>query len=198
MKKPFVAISSETSLIFKTGNQRSEKPVFMNKVAPCRHACPIGINIPAALDLASKGDLDGALKIFLQDNPLPGVCGRVCYHPCESQCNRGEFDEPINIRGFERFLSDHGQVDVNAELPISPGRNRVAVIGSGPAGLSASYHLARMGVESPYLKPDRSWGGCFVTGFPAFDCPGPFWTRKSAASSAWGYIWSSKRGLVRI
>lgn len=116
---PFVAISSDSSLVFKTGSQRSERPLFINKIAPCRNRCPIGIDIPTAFHLASKGDIDGALCTFLQDNPLPGVCGRVCYHPCEAECNRGNFDEAINIRSFERFLSGHGQMDIKAELDAS-------------------------------------------------------------------------------
>jgi hypothetical protein len=116
--EPFTAVSFDTSLIFKTGSQRSERPVFIDKVAPCFHACPIGIDIPTAFYMASKGDIDGALRIYLKENPLPGVCGRVCYHPCEAECNRGSFDESINTRSFERFLSDHGQVDIKRDVSI--------------------------------------------------------------------------------
>jgi hypothetical protein len=79
MKDPFVAVSFYDSLIFKTGSQRSERPLFINKVASCGHACPVGIDIPTAFYMASKGDIDQALSIFLQENPLPGICGRVCY-----------------------------------------------------------------------------------------------------------------------
>ena len=168
MKKPFVAISSESSLVFKTGSQRSEKPVFQNKVAPCRHACPIGVNIPAAFHLASSGDFDAALEIFLQDNPLPGVCGRVCYHPCEGKCNRGKYDDPINIRSFERFLADRGSVDLT---PAPKSGKRVAVIGSGPAGLSAAYHLARMGHEITIFEARPELGGMLRYGIPSFRLP---------------------------
>ena len=108
--KPLIPVSSDSSLVFKTGRQRSEWPYFINKVAPCRQACPIGIDIPAAFHLASKGKIDNALRSYLMENPLPGVCGRVCYHPCDMDCNRADFDGAINIRGFERFLGDNGDV----------------------------------------------------------------------------------------
>ena len=171
IKKPFVAISSESSLVFKTGSQRSEKPVFMDKVAPCRHDCPIGINIPAAFHLASKGDVNEALGVYLQDNPLPGVCGRVCYHPCESKCNRGNFDEPINIRSFERFVAEHGQVDVSADLRIDSDKKKIAIVGSGPAGLSAAYHLARMGYVVTIFEAQPELGGLMRYGIPSFRLP---------------------------
>lgn len=171
MKKPFVAISSQSSLVFKTGSQRSEKPVFTNKVAPCRHACPIGINIPAAFHLASRGDIDAALQIYLQDNPLPGICGRVCYHPCESKCNRGKYDEPINIRGFERFLADRGRVDLTFEPGSVAGKKRVAVVGSGPAGLSAAYHLTRLGHQITLVEARAELGGMLRYGIPSFRLP---------------------------
>jgi len=170
-KKPFVAISSESSLDFKTGAQRSEKPAFINKVAPCRHACPIGINIPAAFHLASNGDFDAALQVYLQDNPLPGVCGRVCYHPCESKCNRGEYDDPVNIRSFERFLADKGHVDVTTRLSPYTGNKSVAVVGSGPAGLSAAYHLARMGFNITLFEARPALGGMLRYGIPSYRLP---------------------------
>lgn len=169
-KKPFVAISSESSRVFKTGRQRSEVPVFTGKVAPCRHACPIGINIPAAFERASMGDIDGALQVYLQDNPLPGVCGRVCRRPCESACNRGKYDEPINIRGFERFLADHGRAAAKAASRVGGGK-KIAVVGSGPAGLSAAYHLAVRGYKITLFEARPEPGGLLRYGIPAFRLP---------------------------
>jgi NADPH-dependent glutamate synthase beta subunit-like oxidoreductase len=168
---PFAAVSCGNSLHFKTGTQRSERPVFINKAAPCRQACPIGINIPLAFHHASRGDLDQALRIYLQDNPLPGVCGRVCYHPCERECHRGEFDEPINIRSLERFLSDHGRADGSSESSVPPRKEKIAVVGSGPAGLSASYHLSRLGYHVTLIEARSGLGGMLRYGIPEYRLP---------------------------
>ncbi len=167
----FSPVSFRDSLIFKTGSQRSERPIFLNKISPCRQACPIGIDIPAAFHQASKGDLDDALRIFLQENPLPGICGRVCYHPCELDCNRKDFDHPVNIRGLERFLSDHARVDVREEVSTHAKEKRIAVIGSGPAGLSASYHLARSGYPVSLFEARHEIGGMLRYGIPSYRLP---------------------------
>jgi NADPH-dependent glutamate synthase beta subunit-like oxidoreductase len=168
---PFVAVSFDNSLIFKTGSQRLERPLYLNKIAPCRFACPIGIDIPTAFYMASKGDIDCALSIYLKENPLPGICGRVCYHPCERECNRENFDEPVNIRSFERFLSDHGQVDIKKDVPIHSRKGKIAIVGSGPAGLSASYHLARLGYEVTLFEAKSELGGMLRYGIPSYRLP---------------------------
>jgi len=167
----FSAVSFRDSLAFKTGSQRSERPIFTNKVSRCRQACPIGIDIPAAFHKASKGEFDEALKIYLQENPLPGICGRVCYHPCELDCNRKDFDDSVNIRSFERFLSDHARADMRNEVPIHSKKEKIAVIGSGPAGLSASYHLARSGYSVCLFEARREIGGMLRYGIPSYRLP---------------------------
>lgn len=165
---PFVAMSRSSTHVFKTGSQASTNPNFINRVAPCRSACPIGINIPEAIQKASLGDLEGALRVILEENPLPGICGRVCYHPCEMSCNRKDFDEPINVREFERFVSDHVRVDIN-RAPLQ--NQRVAVVGSGPAGLSAAYHLAKIGYGVTLFEARPELGGMLRYGIPEYRLP---------------------------
>jgi NADPH-dependent glutamate synthase beta subunit-like oxidoreductase/Pyruvate/2-oxoacid:ferredoxin oxidoreductase delta subunit len=169
--EPIAPFSQGSTEIFLTGHWSSRKPVYSEKTSPCRQACPIGNDIVRAFYHASKGEYDQALAIYRQDNPLPGVCGRVCYHPCELNCNRKEFDEAINIRGFERFLSDKGKVDVNTEAPARLRKERVAVIGSGPAGLSASYHLARLGYSVTIYEALPEPGGMLMYGIPEYRLP---------------------------
>lgn len=174
----FSPVSFRDSLAFKTGSQRSERPIFTNKISRCRQACPIGIDIPAAFHMASKGEYDEALKIYLQENPLPGICGRVCYHPCELDCNRKDFDDPVNIRSFERFLSDRARVGIRNEVPTHSKKEKIAVIGSGPAGLSASYHLARSGYPVSLFEARREIGGMLRYGVPSYRLPRPVLDRE--------------------
>jgi NADPH-dependent glutamate synthase beta subunit-like oxidoreductase len=164
-------LSRESTEIFLTGHWSSKKPIYVDKTSPCRQACPIGIDISRAFYEASEGDYHEALRIYRQDNPLPGICGRVCYHPCEGDCNRKEFDEAVNIRGFERFLSDRGRVNLEREAPSRLRREKIAVIGSGPAGLSASYHLARLGYSVTIYEALPEPGGMLRYGIPEYRLP---------------------------
>lgn len=169
--EPLAPFSQESTEIFLTGYWSNKKPLWIEKVSPCRQGCPIGNPIARAFYYASRGDYDMALKVYRQESPFPGVCGRVCYHPCESLCNRNGFDEAINIRGFERFLSDYGRVDIEKERPIKPRKERIAVIGSGPAGLSASYYLARIGYNVTIFEALLYPGGMLRYGIPAYRLP---------------------------
>jgi NADPH-dependent glutamate synthase beta subunit-like oxidoreductase len=169
--KPFIAVSSGTTHVFRTGQQRHQRPIFENKTAPCRQACPIGINISSALFHASKKDFERALLIYLQENPLPGICGRVCYHPCEHDCNRGRFDEPIGIRSFERFLAERDSTEFAKGLPLNSRRQTVGIVGSGPGGLSAAYHLAKLGYNITLFEAQPELGGMLRYGIPPFRLP---------------------------
>src|SRR4029077_2451198 len=141
----------EGQRLFPTGNFRFYRPVYRDKTPPCNHACPTGEQIQKYLDHVKHDRyLDGYLTICA-DNPMPSVTGRVCYHPCETACNRAEHDEPIGIRSVERFLGDYGLnlPEEPAKAPPPPLNGpTIAIVGSGPAGLAAAYHLRRRGYGS--------------------------------------------------
>jgi NADPH-dependent glutamate synthase beta subunit-like oxidoreductase len=160
--------------LFPTGNFRFFRPVYKDKTPPCNHACPTGEQIQKYLDYVKHDRyLDGYLTI-LQDNPMPSVTGRVCYHPCETACNRAAHDEPIGIRGVERFLGDFGlalqENPITADLPPLNGRT-VAVAGSGPGGLACAYHLRRRGYASVVFEALDRPGGMLRAGIPAWHLP---------------------------
>ena len=148
---PFAGITPAPSQekgqdLFPTGNWRAIRPVYRDKMPPCNNACGTNEKIQGYLDLVKRGKYLDAYALIKEDMPFPSVTGRVCYHPCEQACNRGKYDEAISIRAVERFLGDLGQAlprDVVKAGP--PNGKKVAVVGSGPAGHSAAYQLARLG-----------------------------------------------------
>ena len=164
----------EGQRLFPTGNFRFFRPVYKDKMPPCNNACPTGEQIQKYLDFVKHDRyLDGYLTI-MEDNPMPSVTGRVCYHPCETVCNRAEHDEPIGIRNVERFLGDFGlaleEDPVKASLPPLNGTT-IAIVGSGPAGLAAAYHLRRRGYSSVIFEALDKPGGMLRAGIPAWHLP---------------------------
>jgi len=160
--------------LFPTGNFRFYRPVYRDKTPPCNHACPTGEQIQKYLDHVKHDRyLDGYLTIT-EDNPMPSVTGRVCYHPCETACNRAAHDEPIGIRGVERFLGDFGlklaDNPVKRDLPPLNGKT-VAIVGSGPGGLGCAYHLRRKGYASVIFEALDKPGGMLRAGIPAWHLP---------------------------
>ncbi len=164
----------EGQRLFPTGNFRFYRPVYRDKTPPCNHACPTGEQIQKYLDHVKHDRyLDGYLTI-IEDNPMPSVTGRVCYHPCESACNRAAHDEPIGIRGVERFLGDFGlklaDNPAKRDLPPLNGK-KVAIVGSGPGGLGCAYHLRRKGYASVIFEALDKPGGMLRAGIPAWHLP---------------------------
>jgi formate dehydrogenase beta subunit len=155
-----------------TGPFRSRRPVYIDLLPPCNHACPAGENIQAWLDLAQAGKYRQAWDVLMHDNPLPAVHGRVCYHPCETGCNRKDLDAPVSIHAVERFLGDlaarEGWTPV---ADASPSGKRVLVVGAGPSGLSAAYHLTRLGHAVEIHEAGPVPGGMLHFGIPAYRLP---------------------------
>jgi NADPH-dependent glutamate synthase beta subunit-like oxidoreductase len=162
-----------------TGPMRSQRPLYVDLQPPCNHACPAGENIQAWLDLAQAGMYRAAWERLVEDNPMPAVHGRVCYHPCESACNRGELDAAVSIHAVERFLGDVAfEEDWRFKIDSAPSGKRVLVVGAGPSGLSAAYHLARLGHAVEIHEAGPVPGGMMQFGIPAYRLPREVLTRE--------------------
>jgi NADPH-dependent glutamate synthase beta subunit-like oxidoreductase len=158
--------------LFPTGNWRSIRPVYRDKLPPCNNACGTNEKIQGYLDLVKRGKYLDAYALIKEDMPFPSVTGRVCYHPCETACNRGQYDEAISIRAVERFLGDLGQaLQHDVVKPGKPNGKKVAVVGSGPAGHSAAYQLARLGYKVTILEKSPKAGGLNRGGIPDWVLP---------------------------
>jgi NADH-quinone oxidoreductase subunit F len=141
--------------------------------APCQHACPIGTEVPVYVSLIAHGRFREALDVIRKDNPLPAVCGRVCHHPCEMHCRAGEEGDPIAIRALKRFVTDTGADE--GEAPARPraehNGKKVAIVGSGPAGISAAYFLAKEGYRVTLFEKQPVIGGMLAVGIPDYRLP---------------------------
>jgi NADPH-dependent glutamate synthase beta subunit-like oxidoreductase len=173
MDKPFaITLDPGSSLANKTGSWREERPVYVHRLPPCNHACPAGENIQQWLYHAESGDYETAWRELVKDNPLPAVMGRVCYHPCETACNRAEVDDAVGIHGVERFLGDEAiRQGWQLALDAEPTGKRVLIVGAGPSGLSAAYHLARRGHTVTIREAGPMAGGMMRFGIPQYRLP---------------------------
>jgi NADPH-dependent glutamate synthase beta subunit-like oxidoreductase/ferredoxin len=152
----------------KTGSWATRQPARRRLTPPCNDGCPAGNDVRGFVEAVGKEDCDRAMEILLQTSPLPGVCGRVCPAPCMEACNRRLYDESVNIRELERYAADHGR----RSAPVKPWRDqRIAVVGSGPAGLTATYHLARLGYPVVLFEGNKELGGVLRTGIPTYRLP---------------------------
>jgi NADPH-dependent glutamate synthase beta subunit-like oxidoreductase/Pyruvate/2-oxoacid:ferredoxin oxidoreductase delta subunit len=166
-------VKGGSSVNYKTGEWRESRPVFVSRMAPCREACPAGIDIQGFLWEAKHQRFSQAWKIIMEENPFPSICGRVCGHPCEEACNRNEFDEPLAIHSLERFVGDFGlENGIQMTTPKTNVRESIAVIGSGPAGLSCAYHLRRLGYRVKVFERSKIPGGMLRWGIPDYRLPG--------------------------
>ena len=171
--KPFaITLDPGSSLANRTGSWRTVRPEYVDRLPPCNHACPAGENIQGWLFHAEAGNYEQAWRVLTRDNPLPATMGRVCYHPCESACNRGELDECVGINAIERFLGDEAlRRRWQFEPPADSTGKRVLVVGAGPSGLSAAYHLVRMGHAVTIREAGPVAGGMMRFGIPKYRLP---------------------------
>jgi 2-oxoacid:acceptor oxidoreductase delta subunit (pyruvate/2-ketoisovalerate family) len=173
MRKPFaITLDPGSSLANHTGTWRTERPVYVDRLPPCNAACPAGENIQGWLAHAESGDYEAAWRVLTQENPLPAVMGRVCYHPCETSCNRAVLDSAVGINSVERFLGDEalkrGWV---FRRPKDRTGKRILIVGAGPSGLSAAYHLARAGHDVAIRDAGPYAGGMMRFGIPKYRLP---------------------------
>lgn len=155
-----------------TGPLRTRQPVYVDFMPPCNSACPSGENIQAWMAFAQAGNYQEAFQKIMEDNPFPAIMGRVCVKPCETGCNRNHIDDTVNIHAVERFIGDEA---IRQKWPVrfkaKPTDKRILVVGSGPSGLSAAYHLAKMGHTVEIFEADSHPGGLLWKGIPEYRLP---------------------------
>jgi len=173
MDKPFaITLDVGSSLANHTGTWRTFRPQYVDRLPPCNNACPSGENIQAWLYEAESGNYEAAWRVLVRDNPFPAVMGRVCYHPCETACNRGQLDESVGINAVERFLGDEAnRQGWKFDKPEQLSGKKVLIVGAGPSGLSAAYHLVRMGHAVEIHEAGPLAGGMMRFGIPKYRLP---------------------------
>jgi NADPH-dependent glutamate synthase beta subunit-like oxidoreductase len=158
-----------TTEVFKTGTWRAALPQHIHAPSPCHAACPVNGDIAEWIGRARAHDFRGAWEILTRHNPFPAVAGRICHHPCEAACNRAGFDEPLAICRLERYVGDRALAEGWAFAPIEALRKeRIAVVGGGPSGLSAAFHLRRRGYAVTLFESRPELGGLMRYGIPSY------------------------------
>jgi NADPH-dependent glutamate synthase beta subunit-like oxidoreductase len=173
MEKPFaITLDVGSSLANHTGSWRDERPVYVDRLPPCNDGCPAGENIQQWLYHAQDGHYERAWRQLVEDNPFPAIMGRVCYHPCETVCNRAHLDTPVGIHAVERFIGDEAiREGWKLSPPPAESGKRVLVVGAGPSGMSAAYHLRRAGHAVTIRDSEQRAGGMMRYGIPTYRLP---------------------------
>ncbi len=169
MSHPSPMWTTGTTEVYHTGTWRKAIPDYINPPSPCKTACPVGGNIALWIQQIKEKDYSGAWETLTTNNPFPAIAGRICHHPCESNCNRGEYDEAISICGLERFVGDMAMEKDWSFPPVPISKDeKIAVIGGGPAGLAAAFYLRRMGYAVTLFEAMPKLGGLMRYGIPAY------------------------------
>lgn len=188
MTTPFgITLPIRSSLANHTGAWRAERPEYVDLVPPCSAACPAGQDVRGWLRSTEQDDPATAWRDLVAVNPFPAVTGRVCYHPCETACNRGQLDEAVGIDSVEQFLGDEALAQGwRLPEPGSPTGRRVLVVGGGPAGLTAAYHLRLLGHAVEVRDAGTEPGGMLRTALPTFRLPRDVLAAEVDRLLAWG------------
>ena len=173
MDKPFaITLDPGSSLANKTGSWRTQRPIYVDRLPPCNAQCPAGEDIQGWLFHAEGGDYQAAWRHLVRDNPFPAIMGRVCYHSCEGACNRGKLDQAVGINSVERFLGDTAiQRGWHFDPPAADTGKRVLIVGAGPSGMAAAYHLRRLGHQVTVKEAGPLMGGMMRFGIPQYRLP---------------------------
>ncbi|MCF8176355.1 MAG: NAD(P)-binding protein [Burkholderiaceae bacterium] len=173
MDKPFaITLNPGSSLANHTGSWRTSRPVYLDRLPPCNNQCPAGEDIQGWLFHAESGNYEKAWQHLTRDNPFPAIMGRVCYHSCEDVCNRAKLDAPVGINSVERFLGDEA---IKQGWKLAPAAaesgKHVLIVGAGPSGMSAAYHLRRLGHRVTVHDAGPFMGGMMRFGIPKYRLP---------------------------
>jgi NADPH-dependent glutamate synthase beta subunit-like oxidoreductase len=172
-QKPFAnTLEPGSSLANKTGSWRTERPLYVDRLPPCNATCPAGEDIQGWLFHAESGDYQAAWRHLVRDNPFPAIMGRICYHSCETACNRAQIDAAVGINSVERFLGDEALKQGWAFTPPTQETGKhVLVVGAGPSGMSAAYQLRRAGHRVTVIEAGPKPGGMMRFGIPKYRLP---------------------------
>jgi NADPH-dependent glutamate synthase beta subunit-like oxidoreductase/Pyruvate/2-oxoacid:ferredoxin oxidoreductase delta subunit len=169
---PLCAVSTTSGLLNRTGSWKFAEPVFIDRVSPCNQQCPAGEDITGYMYLASQARFEEAWRLITQENPFPAIMGRICFHPCEGECNRKDHDEAVAIHMVERFIGDYGLSNkLNVSVSEPDKDKKIAVVGAGPAGLSTAFHARRMGYPVTVYDSSELPGGLMRYGIPPSRLP---------------------------
>ena len=168
---PDMTMSLSDTMVFKTGSWRYVQPKYENKTSPCNEACPAGVDIQGFMRLTAEGKFAEAAELYRLEHPFPASTGRVCFHPCETACNRAEFDEPLAINAVERRIGDEA-LKISIENPNKGKfKEKIAVVGGGPSGLACAFYLALIGYGVTVFEKMPKAGGILRYGIPDYRLP---------------------------
>ncbi|RLB25945.1 MAG: glutamate synthase, partial [Deltaproteobacteria bacterium] len=169
---PLCAVSTTSGLVNKTGTWKFAQPLFIDRVSPCNQQCPAGEDITGYMYLAGQGKFEEAWRLIMEENPFPAIMGRVCFHTCEEICNRKDHDEAVSIHTVERFIGDYAlSHGLKIIVTQTEKDKKVAIVGAGPGGMSAAFHLRRMGYTVTIFDSNQSPGGMMRYGIPSYRLP---------------------------